>query len=276
MALTEAQLRELYPRAADAHIKAFAAQNGALFARFGIDRTADRLHFFLAQIGHESGGLTIGTENLNYSAGRLVAVWPSRFPDEAAARPFARNPEKLANNVYADRMGNGPPESGDGWRYRGRGYVQITGKDGYAQVGRRAELDLVANPDLVSEPEHALLAVCAFWDWKGLNERCDTGDFVKVTRRINGGTNGLDDRRAWLEKARRILAAPAAAEVSADPPDVVEIQRALRDAGYPEVGAADGQIGPKTTAAIVRFRRDRGLAEGFVDGALLKALGLSD
>ena len=125
--LTQATIRDLYPRAEDAHLLAFANRAEELFDRFRISANSLRLHFFLAQIGHESGGLTIMAENLNYRAERLVAVWPKRFPTVDSARPFAGNPQGLANKVYAKRMGNGPESSGDGWRYRGRGYIQTHG-----------------------------------------------------------------------------------------------------------------------------------------------------
>src|SRR4051812_33785750 len=150
MPLSQATIQALFPRAPTAHLEAFAAQHDALFARFEITN-GNRLNFFLAQIGHESGGLTIEEENLNYRADRLCAVWPSRFPTLADAQACAGSPEGLANTVYANRMGNGGAASGDGWRYRGRGYIQITGRDGYAQVGAIAGATLA----LVEHPERA-------------------------------------------------------------------------------------------------------------------------
>jgi len=271
--LSETQIRALFPRAPEPHVQAFERRNGELFQRFGIDDSATRLHFFLAQIGHESGGLTITEESLNYRAERLCQVWPGRFPDIESARPFAGNPERLANNVYANRMGNGGPKSGDGWRYRGRGYIQITGRDGYERVGEAAALDLPDNSDLAFAPEHGLLVSCAFWRWKGLNALCDSGDFVRVTRRINGGTTGLADRRAWLDKVRRILGAPPPVAQPA-PQMVIAVQRGLQARGYREVGAADGVVGPRTLAAITRFHQEKGLPEGVIDDALLAALGV--
>ena len=275
MALSEGQLRSIYPNAQADSLRAFAQQNGALLESFGIDRTTDRLSFFLAQIGHECGGLTITHENLNYSAGRLVEVWPSRFPDAAAAAPFAGDPEKLANNVYADRMGNGPSASGDGWRYRGRGYIQITGRDGYQRVGEIIGENLEADPDSVAAPEGALLAVCGFWTWKALNQLSDTGDYVEVTRRINGGTTGMDDRNSWLAKVRQMLAADPARPPDRPPEDVMAVQQALHARGYTEVGGADGAVGRNTVRATVRFRRENSLGVGFIDDALLTALGVA-
>ncbi|HMR30910.1 MAG TPA: peptidoglycan-binding protein [Geminicoccaceae bacterium] len=274
MRLAKALLRALFPRAAEPHLAAFATQSDGLLVRFGIDATPTRLHFFLAQLGHESGGLTVTAENMSYSAQRMTEVWPGRFPSLASARPFERNPERLANHVYANRMGNGPEGSGDGFRYRGRGYIQITGRDGYAEVGREAALDLVRQPDLAFAPEHALLVACGFWRWKGLNELCDTGDFEKVTRRINGGTTGMADRRAWLDKVRRTLMAVPAAEEQPPAAEVIAVQRALQARRFTEVGAADGIVGPRTIAAITRFRQQNGLPAGMIDGELKRALGI--
>lgn len=272
--LTAEIVRELYPRATPAHIAAFAAQNGGCFKDSEIDRGASRLPFFLAQIGHESGGMTVTEENMSYRAERIREVWPRRFPTVASARPFERNPERLANRVYANRMGNGSEASGDGFRYRGRGYIQITGRDGYRNVGRIAGIDLERQPERAFAPADALQVACAFWRWKKLNELADTGDFVAVTRRINGGTVGLVDRRAWLDKVRRVLARPPA--LAAQPPaaEVIAVQRALQARRFTEVGAADGVIGPRTIAAITRFRQQQGLGEGLIDERLKAALGI--
>jgi putative chitinase len=273
--LTIDTIRALYPRAPAEHLAAFAAQAADTLKRFGISDRDTRLQFFLAQIGHESGGLTILQENLNYRAQRLCEVWPNRFPSLAAANRCAGNPELLANTVYGDRMGNRGGASGDGWRYRGRGYIQITGRDGYQEVGAIASLDLEGSPDLAFAPQHALTVACGFWRWKGLNEICDTGNFGNVTRRINGGLNGQEDREAWLNKVRRVLGGgPIPIDQQPDAPDVIDIQLRLRQLGYTEVGAADGTIGPLTQAAITRFRLDNGLPPGVVDRALLKALRL--
>lgn len=275
MNLDQDSVRNLFPRADDAHVQAMVSRAPALFERFGISDTNVRRDFFLAQIGHESGGLTRVTENLNYSADRLCAVWPSRFADVEAARPYARNAEALANCVYADRLGNGATESGEGWRYRGRGYIQLTGKEAYRRVSRSADRDFVADPDQVGTPEFALLSACAFWSWKSLNTICDGGNFVSVTRRVNGGTHGLADRRAWLDKVRRVLASDAGPQEFRPVFDIVALQRALQEAGYPEAGAADGVVGPRTTAAVVRFRHEHGMPEGGIDAALMVALDIT-
>ena len=192
--VTESQLRKLFPTAKDATVKAFAAKSAALFKEYGLSEKRLRLEYFLAQIAHETGGLTRSVENLNYTAKRITEIWPTRFATLVSAEPFANNPEKLANKVYADRMGNGPPESGDGYRYRGRGYIQITGKDGYRQTGLRAGLDLLEKPERAIATEQALRVACAFWKWKDLNPLCDIRNFEEVTRRINGGLIALHDR----------------------------------------------------------------------------------
>jgi putative chitinase len=206
--VTEAHLRKLFPAAKDATVKAFAAKAPALFKEFELSDKRIRVEYFLAQLAHETGGLTRSVENLAYTAKRLTEIWPSRFPTLASAEPYANRPEKLANKVYANRMGNGPPESGDGYRYRGRGYIQITGKDGYRNTGLRAGIDLVADPEKAIETPHALRVACAFWAWKNLNPLCDDRDFEGVTRRVNGALIGLDDRKMWLEKVRKTLAKP--------------------------------------------------------------------
>jgi putative chitinase len=206
MHLDQDRLHELFPHAAAGHLLAIAEQAEEVLGRFGIDRNPARLNFFLAQIGHESAGLAALEERLSYSAVRLTQVWPTRFPTVASARPYARNPVLLANKVYAERVGNGPEGSGDGWNFRGRGYIQITGRDAYAAIGEATGLDLIAEPELAAAPDTALLVACGFWSWKGLNAICDTGSFDKVTRRINGGSHGMADRHAWLDRVRSVLA----------------------------------------------------------------------
>jgi putative chitinase len=208
--LTKGQIETLFPQAPRVHIDRFAALNAALFSAFGLLSSLFRLHFFLAQIGHESRGLSVEQEALGYSAKRLTQVWPRRFPSEAAALPFARRPEALANHVYANRNGNGAPESGDGYRYRGRGYMQLTGRGGYRAVGAICGLPLEDDPALAAHPDHALDVALGFWRWKAANELCDSGDFRAVTKLVNGGTNGWEDRLAWLKRVKRVVPAVVA------------------------------------------------------------------
>jgi putative chitinase len=265
----------LYPRAAAEHLAAFAAQADGLLRGYGMARKPIRLQFFLAQMGHESMGLSGTEEDLNYRAERLLQIWPRRFLSLADAAPYARNPQKLAEFVYGGRRDLGNKLAGDGWLFRGRGYIQLTGRITYAEVGAIAGLDLENQPELVASPDHALHVVCAFWEWKGLNKVCDSGDFEAVTRRVSGGVHGLQDRRAWLDKVRRALASPPAPENQPPPALVVAVQRALQKKGYTEIGAADGDIGPRSIAAITRFRLAQGLPAGLIDKKLLTALEIS-
>lgn len=160
------------------------------------------LSAFLGQILHESDGLTRLEENLSYSAERLTVVWPNRFPTKADAQPYARNPEALANKVYGGRMGNTDP--GDGWKYRGRGPPQVTGRDNYRAVGEIMGQDLEGMPELLEQPRFALEAAIAWWEDRIPDSLL--GDIEKTTRRVNGGTLGLAHREDLTEKAREALA----------------------------------------------------------------------
>ena len=156
---------------------------------------------FLGQVLHESGMLERLEENLNYSAERLCEVWPARFPRLADALPYARSPEALANRVYGGRLGNTQP--GDGWRYRGRGLLQVTGRDNYAAVGRALVLDLVGNPDQLALPAIALRASIAWWERNVPDSAM--GDIKRVTRTVNGGTNGLQHRTELTNAAQKAV-----------------------------------------------------------------------
>lgn len=143
---------------------------------------------FLAQVGHESAEFHTVVENLNYSAEGLHATWSSRFPTVESAIPYARQPEKIANFVYANKNGNGSEASGDGWKYRGRGLIQITGAANYKDFGRLVE------PSYLETPQGAVESACWFWDKHSLNTSADTKDMLTITKKINGGLNGYDDR----------------------------------------------------------------------------------
>lgn len=163
-------------------------------ARFNIS-TPMRQAMFLSQIAHESGGFRHVSENLNYSASALRRVFGKYFPTDEMAYEYARKPEKIANRVYANRMGNGNEASGDGWKYRGRGLIQLTGKDNYLSFSLAADNNSFIDPGLLTEPEYAAMSAGWFWQDNGLNVLADTGDVRAVTRRINGGYNGLADRQ---------------------------------------------------------------------------------
>ena len=164
-----------------------------------------RICHFLAQIIHESGHLKYNSENLNYSASALKSVFKKYFPTDELANQYARQPEKIANRVYANRMGNGNEASGDGYRYRGRGLIQLTGKNNYTSCGNDLDIDLVNNPDLLLVPEYALKSAGWFWNKNKLNQYADNDDITTITKKINGGTNGLEDRTQNLKKAKAIL-----------------------------------------------------------------------
>lgn len=156
-----------------------------------------RLAHFLAQCGHESGGFRVVNENLNYSAKGLQGIFKKYFPTPVVAEQYQRKPEKIANKVYASRMGNGDEASGEGFKYRGRGFIQLTGKSNYTAFGKAAGVDTVANPDLVAS-KYPLLSAAWYWNSRKLNAVADQGatDVVvtKATKLVNGGTIGLADR----------------------------------------------------------------------------------
>ena len=172
------------------------------FTKYGIN-TTQRQACFIGQCQHESNNFRTLEENLHYSAAGLMRVWPSRFPSTDVADQYANNPEKIANKVYAGRVGN--VEDSDGFAFRGRGLVQLTGREAYANCGSGLGVDLVGDPDRLLDPQYAALSAGWFWNKKGLNDLADTGDYETMTKRINGGLNGLDDRKAKIAKALSVL-----------------------------------------------------------------------
>ncbi len=193
--LTWAQYKELFPKA-----KASSEQDYADFFLACQDwdiNNPKRLAAFCAQIYHESVGLSVLSENLNYTAAGLMKTWPSKFKTRALAVEYQRRgPEAIANKVYCYRMGNGSEDSGDGWRFRGRGYIQLTGKNNYRTYADIVKLPLESNPDLAMVPKNAARIAAAFWATNGCNELADQGDILKITQRINGGSIGLPERIA--------------------------------------------------------------------------------
>ena len=203
--INQSRLFALAPRALPVYRTAFVTADFSL-GPFGILENPLRCAHFLGQILHETGGLTVTTENLNYSAERLMVVWPSRFKTLEAARDFSHNPRALANKVYGGRMGNAGPD--DGWRYIGRGALQLTGRASYLRVGTALDLDLVGFPELVLVPENILPIAAEIWREADCNRLADLDDLTRVSRAINGGLIGFADRRQWLEKARTLVEAP--------------------------------------------------------------------
>jgi len=163
--------------------------------------TKERVAAFIAQTAHESGNYTILKENLNYSAEGLVKTWPKRFLTVAEAMPYNRNPEKIANKVYADRLGNGNEASGDGWKYRGRGVIQLTGRDNCTAFAKSINKTLDETITYLETKEGAIEGACWFWKTRKLNATCDAKDITTMTKLINGGLLGLDERKAKYDLA---------------------------------------------------------------------------
>ena len=204
--LTAEQFHHLFPRAQDPQGWVDSMNN--VFPNYEIN-TPRRIAAFLAQCGHESGGWTVFEENLNYSAKGLMGIFKKYFPTEDLANAYARQPQKIANRVYANRMGNGPEDSNDGWTYRGRGPIQLTGKDNYRAFAKEMFDDwenLFNNPDWVNaDREFALMSAIWFWNKNKLNREADAGDIKTMTRKINGGFIGLEDRIKHYEEAIHLL-----------------------------------------------------------------------
>lgn len=248
-------------------------------ARLGVFDSPLRAAHLIGQCGHESMGFTRVAESLFFTtASRILAVWPHRFRDQVHAREFVRNPEKLANHVYAGRMGN--DARGDGFRYRGRGYIQLTGKDNYRVFGRRIELDLVTHPEDAEEPGTAWLIAAAYFAnrrraGKTALEWADLNDAETVTRIVNGGLHGLADRRertirALVALGGIVLHLPLRKSGHGDM--VALLQRALATKGFPP-GAIDGDFGPRTERAVRAFQQAQNFdANGVVDQETWEAL----
>ncbi len=178
--------------------------------KFGIN-TKDRVCAFLAQILHESGCFNATKENLFYSATGLQKTWPSKFKTLEFAKTYEKQPEKIANYVYGGRMGN--TETGDGWKYIGRGLIGVTGKDNYTALSKDTGIDFVKNPEWLEQPDYAAISAINFWNKYKLNVYADKGDFKSITQRINGGQIGAEDRIAKYKKLL-LLAAPISVNVN--------------------------------------------------------------
>lgn len=202
MQTTSDQLAQLCPTADSQVLEAFASALSEHLDATGID-TNIRLCHFLSQCAHESQGFTRFSENLNYSEKGLRKTFPKYF-DATAARQYARQPERIANRAYANRLGNGDESSGDGWRYRGRGIFQLTGRDNYRTFGARIGADLEHDPEHAAEPRTAVRVALAYWNDRRLSRLADADDVEGVTKGINGGLLGLPDRKELLAKAKTI------------------------------------------------------------------------
>jgi len=243
--------------------------------------TNERIAMFLGQCAHESGQFNIMTENLNYSAAGLLKTF-KKYYNPALANAHARNPEKIANHVYANRMGNGPESSGDGWKFRGHGFIQLTGRSNHTSFYNSLGLGIDAGLAYIKTLDGALESSCWFWKTNGLNAFADRIDIEGATRRINGGTNGLKDRIGYVRKALLVLEEDGKSSVNPAPTkrtvlrfgdkgeDVFELQQKLTKAGFRV--SIDGDFGKGTKAAVEQFQTMNKLTADGVAGPKTLAL----
>ena len=203
MQITKEQLSQLIPK--NPYIDQWYEALSVLLPDYEIN-TPNRIAAFIAQCAHESASFTALHENLNYRSETLSKVWPKKFPASVADQ-YAHKPEAIANRAYASRMGNGDEASGDGWRYCGRGLIQLTGKDNYTAFADSIGITPEEVSDYVQTFEGAAQSACWFWETNNLNQYADSGDIETMTKRINGGTLGLEDRKKHYEHAKHILGA---------------------------------------------------------------------
>lgn len=203
--LTLSQLQQLIPK--NPYVKQWHQALAQLLPDYEIN-TPRRIAAFVAQCAHESGNFTALRENLNYKAVTLRKIFPKYFPTDEMAQKYATMPNKqqaIANLVYANRMGNGPPESGDGWRFAGKGLIQLTGKDNYTWFAASLGISVEEAAEYLETFEGAAQSACWFWETNKLNQWADAGDILMLTKRINGGTIGLEDRKKHYEHALHVL-----------------------------------------------------------------------
>ena len=196
--VTLQQLSKIFPNSSPNLLENFVDPINKAIEEYDINNPA----MFLAQVGHESGGFKTLVENLNYSSDRLLVVFPKYF-NATTAKAYHRQPQKIANRVYANRMGKGDEASGDGWKYRGKGAIQITGKNNHKLFAESVGKTIDEAVDYMLTPEGAIMSAGWFWDYVNCNET--SSSVTQTTKKINGGTNGLDDRRAYYTKAQAVL-----------------------------------------------------------------------
>jgi putative chitinase len=201
---TKEQLKDMIPK--NPYVDQWFEAISEILPEYEIT-TPQRVAAFLAQCAHESGGFVFLKENLNYKAASLRRVFPKYFPDDAIAAQYAGKGEMIANRVYANRMGNGPEESGDGFRYCGRGLIQLTGKNNYTFFAGSLDIPVEEASEYLQTFEGAVQSACFFWEQNKLNQWADAGDILTLTKRINGGTIGLEDRIKHYEHALHIFGA---------------------------------------------------------------------
>ncbi len=198
------QLREIIPK--NPYLQYWYNALEQLLPQYQID-TPQRLAAFLAQCAHESGNFVFIKENLNYKWQSLRKVFPKYFPTDALAQQYEKQPERIANKIYANRMGNGPEESGDGYRFCGRGLIQVTGRDNYSWFAASLDISPEEASEYMETFEGAAQSACWFWETNNLNQWADRGDIVTLTKRINGGTIGLEDRQKHYNHALHVFGA---------------------------------------------------------------------
>jgi putative chitinase len=200
--ITKNQLAQLIP--GNPYLDQWCDALNEILPEYSID-TPQRVAAFIAQCAHESGGFKFLKENLNYRAVSLRKTFPKYFPDDAVAAAYANKPQMIANRVYANRMGNGDEHSGDGFRYCGRGLIQLTGRDNYAFFAGSLDIPIEEAAEYLETFEGAVQSACWFWETNNLNQWADKDDILTLTKRINGGTIGLEDRKKHYEHAKHVL-----------------------------------------------------------------------
>ncbi len=203
MELTQDQLKQIIPK--NQYVSYWYTALQQLLPQYEIN-TPDRIAAFLAQCAHESGGFVFIKENLNYRWQSLRKVFPKYFPTDALAQQYEKQPQKIANRVYANRMGNGPEESGDGYKFCGRGLIQVTGRENYSWFAASLQISPEEASEYMETFEGAAQSACWFWESNNLNQWADKQDILTLTKRINGGTIGLEDRKKHYEHCLHVLA----------------------------------------------------------------------
>ena len=278
MKITASVIKALFPKYK--HPEDLAEVLSEQFEKYEIN-TVNRAAGFLAQCGHESAGFTILKENLNYSAEGLNKIFKKYFPTLASAQPYHRQPEKIANKVYGGRMGNGPESSGDGYKFCGRGAIQLTGRDNYTKFAKSVGLSLEEAVADLETLDGAIESACWFWKTNGLNAICDKDDIVLMTKRINGGTIGLEDRKKHYAEAKHLLGGGHVAESHAAAATATEYVTVRVGSNNDTVKAvqkalgltADGKFGPGTEKAVKAWQTKNGLtADGIVGPATIRKM----
>jgi putative chitinase len=266
--VTEQKIAKFSPRARLELAKAISSGWGTA-SSFGLV-TPIRIHHFMAQIATETGGFVSIDENLSYSVERLKQVWPKRFTDHAVAVACARNPQALAEHVYGGRLGNDKP--GDGYRYRGSGFIQLTGKANFRArtQGLGLQPDAVAAPDQIRQPKSGFDAALKYWNAVKANEIADRDDLLTLRTRVNGGLHGLADLKIWLARARRFYKAgapsPNESDDAADVEELAAVQDRLKELGVLTMGPQEADSPSKTIDALQQVREERGLTQKNVSG----------